>query len=151
MNKGGTFEAAGIGFTMVHADHTGGATLTVEEGQQVTRDFGAWGWILEFEDGTTVYHSGDTDVFGDMRLVADRFTHHGAADRRALHDGPRDAGMALDLIGASTVIPVHWGTFPALAGTPSSCATTPRPRSSGWTPATRGSTRPSGGPRGGSR
>jgi L-ascorbate metabolism protein UlaG (beta-lactamase superfamily) len=32
--------------------------------------------------------------------------------------GPRDAGMALDLIGASTVIPVHYGTFPVLAGTP---------------------------------
>jgi len=119
MNKGGTFEAAGIGFTMVHADHTGGATLTVGEGQ-VTRDFGAWGWILEFEDGTTVYHSGDTDVFGDMRLVAERFHPEITVLPIGGHYtmGPRDAGMALDLIGASTVIPVHWGTFPALAGTP---------------------------------
>jgi L-ascorbate metabolism protein UlaG (beta-lactamase superfamily) len=120
MNKGGTFEAAGIGFTMVHADHTGGATLTVGEGQQVTRDFGAWGWILEFEDGTTVYHSGDTDVFGDMRLIAERFHPEIAVLPIGGHYtmGPRDTGMALDLIGASTVIPVHWGTFPALAGTP---------------------------------
>lgn len=120
MNKGGTFEAAGIGFTMVHADHTGGATLTVGDGQQVTRDFGAWGWILEFEDGTTVYHSGDTDVFGDMRLVAERFHPEITVLPIGGHYtmGPRDAGMALEMIGASTVIPVHWGTFPALAGTP---------------------------------
>jgi L-ascorbate metabolism protein UlaG (beta-lactamase superfamily) len=119
MNFGGTFEAAGIGFTMVHADHSGGATLTSADGQ-VTRELGCWGWILEFEDGTTVYHSGDTDVFGDMRLIAERFHPEIAVLPIGGHYtmGPRDAGLALDMIGASTVIPVHYGTFPALAGTP---------------------------------
>jgi L-ascorbate metabolism protein UlaG (beta-lactamase superfamily) len=119
MNYGGTFEAAGIGFTMVHADHSGGATLTSADGQ-VTRELGCWGWILEFEDGTTVYHSGDTDVFGDMRLIAERFHPEIAVLPIGGHYtmGPRDAGLALDMIGASTVIPVHYGTFPALAGTP---------------------------------
>jgi L-ascorbate metabolism protein UlaG (beta-lactamase superfamily) len=119
MNKGGRFEAAGIGFTMVHADHTGGATLTVGDGQ-VTRDFGCWGWILEFEDRTTVYHTGDTDVFGDMRLIGERFHPEIAVLPIGGHYtmGPRDAGLALEMIGASTVIPVHYGTFPALAGTP---------------------------------
>ena len=63
MNKGGTVEAANIRFTMLHAEHTGGATLT-SGSEQVTRDFGCWGWVIEFEDGTTVYHSGDTDLFG---------------------------------------------------------------------------------------
>jgi L-ascorbate metabolism protein UlaG (beta-lactamase superfamily) len=119
MNKGGTFEAAGIRFTMLHADHTGGATLTIG-GEQVTRDLGCWGWILEFEDGTTVYHSGDTDVFGDMRLIAERFHPEVAVLPIGGHYtmGPADAALALDMIGASTVIPVHFGTFPALAGTP---------------------------------
>ena len=119
MNKGGSFEAAGIGFTMVHADHTGGATLGTGS-DQVTRDLGCWGWVIEFEDGTTVYHSGDTDLFGDMRLVRERYNPEIAVLPIGGHYtmGPRDAGMALDLIGASVVIPVHYGTFPILAGTP---------------------------------
>ena len=89
MNKGGTVEAAGIRFTMVHADHTGGATLGTGA-DQVTRDLGCWGWVIEFEDGTTVYHSGDTDLFGDMSLVRERHQPRDrrAADRRPLHDGP---------------------------------------------------------------
>ena len=119
MNKGGRFEAAGIGFTMVDAVHTGGATLN-ERGGQSTRELGCWGWVIEFEDGMTVYHSGDTDVFGDMRLVGERFSPEIAVLPIGGHYtmGPRDAGKALDLIGASTVIPVHYATFPALAGTP---------------------------------
>jgi L-ascorbate metabolism protein UlaG (beta-lactamase superfamily) len=118
MNKGGTFEAAGIGFTMVHAEHSGGATLNEANGQ-VTRELGCWGWVIEFEDGMTVYHSGDTDLFGDMRLVGERFNPEIAVLPIGGHYtmGPRDAGRAMDLIGASTVIPVHYATFPALAGT----------------------------------
>lgn len=119
MNKGGTVEAAGIRFTMTHADHTGGATLG-SGAEQVTRDLGCWGWVIEFEDGTTVYHSGDTDLFGDMRLVRERHNPEIAVLPIGGHYtmGPRDAAMALDLIGASMVIPVHYGTFPILAGTP---------------------------------
>lgn len=119
MNKGGTFEAAGIRFTMVHADHTGGATLT-DGGTAATREFGCWGWVIDFEDGTTVYQSGDTDLFGDMRLIGERFSPEIAVVPIGGHYtmGPADAGRALELIGAATVIPVHWGTFPALAGTP---------------------------------
>jgi len=119
MNKGGTFEAAGIGFTMVHADHSGGATLAQGEAQ-VTRELGSWGWILDFEDGTTVYHSGDTDVFGDMRLIGELYAPEVAVLPIGGHYtmGPRGAGMALDMIGAAAVIPVHYATFPALAGTP---------------------------------
>lgn len=119
MNKGGTFEAAGVRFTMVQADHTGGATLT-EGGKQVTRELGCWGWLLEFENGIRVYHSGDTDVFGDMRLVAERFRPEIAVLPIGGHYtmGPEDAGRAIDLLRVSTVIPVHYGTFPALSGTP---------------------------------
>src|SRR5918992_6254978 len=119
MNKGGRVEAAGIGFTMVHADHTGGATLTSGDGQ-VTRDLGCWGWVIEFEDGTRVYHSGDTALFGDMALVGERWSPAIAVLPIGGHYtmGPDDAGRALLMIGAPTVVPVHYGTFPLLAGTP---------------------------------
>ncbi|MBW3613129.1 MAG: MBL fold metallo-hydrolase, partial [Chloroflexi bacterium] len=119
MNKGGTFEAAGIGFTMVRADHTGGMTLT-DGDAPLTRELGCWGWVMEFEDGTTVYHSGDTDLFGDMQLIGERFSPEVAVLPIGGHYtmGPRDAGRAADLVGASTVIPVHYATLPVLAGTP---------------------------------
>lgn len=119
MNKGGTFEAAGIRLTMVHADHTGGMSLTGAEAP-ITRDLGCWGWILEFEDGTTVYHSGDTDVFGDMRLIGERYQPEVAVMPIGGHYtmDARGAGTALDLVGAAAVIPVHYATFPILVGTP---------------------------------
>jgi L-ascorbate metabolism protein UlaG (beta-lactamase superfamily) len=117
MNKGGTFEAAGIQFTMVHAEHSGAVTLT--GGGPTSREVGCWGWVLRFEDGTVVYHTGDTDLFGDMALVRDRWAPTIAILPIGGHYtmGPRDGGTAADLIGARTVIPVHYATFPILAGT----------------------------------
>jgi L-ascorbate metabolism protein UlaG (beta-lactamase superfamily) len=118
MNKGGTFEAAGIRFTMVRADHTGGATLTGGD-VATTRELGCWGWIIDFEDGTTVYHSGDTDVFGDMALIGERFAPEYAVLPIGGHYtmGPTDAARAIEMINVSAVLPVHFGTFPILAGT----------------------------------
>lgn len=123
MNKGGRFDAAGIGFTMVHAEHTGGVTITGGDAA-VTRDLGCWGWLLEFEDGTRVYHTGDTDLFGDMALVRDRWAPTITVLPIGGHYtmGPADAARAVALIGAKMVIPVHYGTFPALAGTPAQLA-----------------------------
>ena len=123
MNKGGTVEAAGIGFTMVSAEHTGGVTIT-GAGPAATREMGCWGWVLRFEDGTTVYHSGDTDLFGDMALVRERWTPTVAVLPIGGHFtmGPADAARAVALVGARTVIPVHYGTFPILTGTPAELA-----------------------------
>jgi L-ascorbate metabolism protein UlaG (beta-lactamase superfamily) len=123
MNKGGRFEAAGIGFSMVHAEHTGGVTITGGDAA-VTRDLGCWGWLLEFEDGTRVYHTGDTDLFGDMALVRDRWAPTITVLPIGGHYtmGPADAGRAVGLIGAKVAIPVHYATFPALAGTPAQLA-----------------------------
>jgi L-ascorbate metabolism protein UlaG (beta-lactamase superfamily) len=123
MNKGGRFEAAGIGLTMVHAEHTGGVTVT-GGGADATREVGCWGWLLEFEDGARVYHSGDTDLFGDMALVKDRWAPTITVLPIGGHYtmGPADAGRAVALIGTRVVIPVHYGTFPALAGTPAQLA-----------------------------
>jgi L-ascorbate metabolism protein UlaG (beta-lactamase superfamily) len=123
MNKGGTVEAAGIGFTMVHAEHSGGITVT-GSGPEATREVGCWGWVIRFEDGTVVYHTGDTDLFGDMALVKDRWSPTIAILPIGGHYtmGPADAARAVALIGARTVIGVHYGTFPILAGTPTELA-----------------------------
>lgn len=119
MNLGGRVEAGGVGLTMVNAVHSGGATLA-KQGVGVTREMGCWGWVLDFEDGTVVYQSGDTDVFGDMALIGERFHPAIAVLPIGGHYtmGPVDAGRAADLVGASTVIPVHYATFPILTGTP---------------------------------
>jgi len=81
---------------------------------------GCWGWVLEFEDGTIVYHSGDTDVFGDMGLIGQRFHPSVAVVPIGGHYtmDPVGAARAVDLVGAAIVIPVHYGTFPVLVGTP---------------------------------
>jgi L-ascorbate metabolism protein UlaG (beta-lactamase superfamily) len=123
MNKGGSFEAAGIRLTMVRADHTGGATLTGGD-RQHTVELGCWGWVFEFEDGTVVYQSGDTDLFGDMRLIGERFSPTIAVLPIGGHYtmGPAEAARAAEWLGVRAVLPVHHGTFPALAGTPDELA-----------------------------
>jgi L-ascorbate metabolism protein UlaG (beta-lactamase superfamily) len=122
MNRGGTFTAAGIDLTMVHAEHSGAVTLT--GGGPTTREVGCWGWVIGFEDGTVVYHTGDTALFGDMALVRDRWAPTIAVLPIGGHYtmGPHDAARAIELIGAQTVIPVHYATFPILAGTPDELA-----------------------------
>jgi len=119
MNKGGRVEAAGIGLTMVHAEHSGGVTVA-SAGTEATREVGCWGWLLEFEDGTRVYHTGDTDLFGDMALVKDRWAPTIAVLPIGGHYtmGPREAALAIELLGVQEVLPIHYGTFPILTGTP---------------------------------
>ncbi len=122
MNTGGTVEAAGIKLRMFHAEHTGGVTIT-GAGPDVTRDIGCWGWLLEFEDGTRVYHSGDTDLFGDMALVREWGAKVAVLPIGGHYTmGPEGAARAVALSGVSTVIPVHYATFPILAGTPAQLA-----------------------------
>lgn len=118
MNKGGTVEAAGLRVTMVRADHSAGgwhaeAGVPLYLGEPV-------GFIVELEDGLRIYHAGDTDVFGDMRLIAE--LHHPDLAFLPIGGhftmGPRQAAMAVELLGVGTVVPIHYGTFPLLTGTP---------------------------------
>ncbi|PLS80112.1 MAG: metal-dependent hydrolase [Chloroflexi bacterium] len=117
-NLGGTVEAAGVKFTMTPAmhssSHTDDAGNIVYLGQPV-------GYVMEFGDGTVVYHSGDTCVFGDMRIIGELYRPDVAILPIGgwFTMGPRQAAYAARLIGAPRVIPEHWGTFPILAGTPS--------------------------------
>ncbi|MGZ6313461.1 MAG: metal-dependent hydrolase [Candidatus Limnocylindrales bacterium] len=118
MNKGGTVEVAGIKVTMVHADHSAGdwnadAGVPLYLGEPV-------GFVVELENGRRIYHAGDTDVFGDMRLIGELHPPDVAFLPIGGHFtmGPREAAMAVQLLGVKTVVPIHYGTFPILAGTP---------------------------------
>jgi L-ascorbate metabolism protein UlaG (beta-lactamase superfamily) len=117
MNKGGTVEIDGIKFNMTHALHSGGL---IEDGGRITYLGDAAGYVIEFENGTKVYAAGDTALFGDMELIA-RYLEPEVAilpigDHFTM--GPRQAAAALELLGCRRCVPVHWGTFPALIGTP---------------------------------
>ncbi|HVL80600.1 MAG TPA: metal-dependent hydrolase [Actinomycetota bacterium] len=116
MNIGGTVEARGVRFTMTPAVHSCGI---LDEGQIVYGGSAA-GYVIEFPGGLRVYHSGDTTVFGDMQLIAELYRPDicllPIGDLYTM--GPLEAAHAVKLLGARTVVPLHFGTFPALTGTP---------------------------------
>ena len=80
----------------------------------------ATGLVLGFENGTTIYFAGDTCVFGDMQLIGRIYSPDVAVLPIGGHFtmDPREAAVALELLGAKRCIPCHYGTFPLLAGTP---------------------------------
>ena len=115
-NKGGTVDIDGIKVTLVHAEHTCGIT---ENGNLI---YGgeACGLVIEFENGFTIYFAGDTDVFGDMALIAE-LSHFDVAflpigDFYTM--GPERAAKAAQLLKVHTVVPMHFATFPILVGRP---------------------------------
>jgi L-ascorbate metabolism protein UlaG (beta-lactamase superfamily) len=116
-NKGGTHEFDGIKVTLVHAEHSCGIT----DGDQIVYGGEACGLVIEFENGFTIYFAGDTDVFGDMKLIAE--LHELDAVFLPIGDyytmSPKRAAKAVELLGAKTVVPMHFGTFPPLVGRPS--------------------------------
>jgi L-ascorbate metabolism protein UlaG (beta-lactamase superfamily) len=80
----------------------------------------ATGYIIRFEEGLTVYFAGDTSIFGDMRLIGEMYSPRIAflpiGDLYTM--GPEQAARACELLGVKQVVPMHYGTFPALTGTP---------------------------------
>jgi len=118
MNKGGTVETAGIRVTMVHADHSAGdwhpgGETTLYLGEPV-------GFVVDLENGFRFYFAGDTALFGDMRLIRELYRPELAFLPIGGHFtmGPRDAALATEFLGVKHVIPIHYGTYPKLAGTP---------------------------------
>jgi L-ascorbate metabolism protein UlaG (beta-lactamase superfamily) len=75
---------------------------------------------VSLENGQTIYFAGDTDVFSDMRLIGEMYKPEIAflpiGDLYTM--GPRQAAKACELLGVKQVVPMHYGTFPALTGTP---------------------------------
>ena len=116
MNPGGTLHMLGLSITMVQAVHSS----SVEDNGQVVYTGIASGYVIKFEDGTTVYFAGDTSIFGDMRLIGEMYKPTiGFLPIGDLYTmGPEEAAKACELLGIKQVVPMHYGTFPALTGTP---------------------------------
>jgi L-ascorbate metabolism protein UlaG (beta-lactamase superfamily) len=118
-NKGGTVEKDGIKITFTDAKHSSSA---FDNGSFVYLGEPA-GLVIELEDGKKVYFAGDTCVFGDMALIGRIYE----PDLAVLPIGghytmdPREAAVALELLGVKRCVPCHYGTFPLLAGTPEEC------------------------------
>ncbi len=117
MNKGGTQTVAGVKITMVHAVHSCG----IQDGDETVYGGEACGYVLEFSNGVKFYHAGDTNVFSDMAIIRDLYAPKivmlPIGDHFTM--SPREAAYACKLLQPETVIPMHFGTFPVLTGTPS--------------------------------
>jgi L-ascorbate metabolism protein UlaG (beta-lactamase superfamily) len=115
-NLGGTVDVDGIKVTLVHAEHSCG----ISDGDKIIYGGQACGFVIEFENGFTIYFAGDTDVFGDMALIAELSQFDVAflpiGDLYTM--GPHRAAKAVELLGVKTVVPMHFGTFPPLTGRP---------------------------------
>ena len=118
MNKGGTMSVDGLNVTMLDAKHSSGLDM----GSEVIPGGEAAGFLIEFENGFKVYHAGDTAVFGDMKIIGDLYKPHMVLlPIGGLYTmDPREAAYACKLLKPKYILGMHYGTFPALAGTPSS-------------------------------
>ncbi|MDY6851511.1 MAG: MBL fold metallo-hydrolase, partial [Thermodesulfobacteriota bacterium] len=118
-NKGATADFDGVKITMLEAYHSAGAQLTGFAG--TNRFVGeAVGYILEFENGLKIYHSGDTSLMGNMKtIIGDFYKPHIAIlpIGGVFTMGPKEAAFACKLIKPQIVIPEHYGTFPVLIQT----------------------------------
>jgi L-ascorbate metabolism protein UlaG (beta-lactamase superfamily) len=113
INKGGTVSVDGVKVTLTHANHSSSAPDGTYTGESC-------GMVLEVEDGFRIYFAGDTNVFGDMSLVGRIYAPDVAVLPIGDHFtmGPREAAVALELLGVVRCVPSHYGTFGLLTGTP---------------------------------
>jgi L-ascorbate metabolism protein UlaG (beta-lactamase superfamily) len=119
MNKGGTVDVDGITITMTDANHSSSA---FENGTFVYLGEPA-GIVLGVEDAARIYFAGDTNVFGDMELIGRLYEPDlpvlPIGDHYTM--GPKEAALAAELLGATRMLPCHYGTFPLLTGTLDAC------------------------------
>jgi L-ascorbate metabolism protein UlaG (beta-lactamase superfamily) len=120
MNLGGTVQLEDVAATMVEAKHSAGA-----QDKDGTYYAGvAAGFVLTIADGPVLYHAGDTTVFGDMKLIRELYRPSVAMLPIGGHFtmGPKEAALATRFLEPEIVLPLHWGTFPILTGTPQELA-----------------------------
>jgi L-ascorbate metabolism protein UlaG (beta-lactamase superfamily) len=126
MNKGGSQDIGGVRITMTDARHSSGY---VDNGQMVYMGEPA-GYVVRLEDGMSIYFAGDTCLFGDMRLIGELYAPTIAflpiGDRFTMD--PVQAARAAEFLGVKQIVPMHWGTFPLLTGTPDALKTLVEPR-----------------------
>ena len=116
MGVGGTVKVAGLDVSMVPAVHTS----SVVENDTIVYLGVPVGFVVRMEDGRSFYFAGDTALFGDMRLIREIYSPEIAflpiGDHYTM--GPDAAARACALLGVRQVVPMHYGTFPVLTGTP---------------------------------
>ena len=126
MNKGGSQEVAGLRVTMTDARHSSGFV----DGDRMVYMGEPAGYVVRLEDGRTLYFAGDTCLFGDMSLIGEMYRPDIAflpiGDRFTMD--PAAAGRACAMLGVKQVVPMHWGTFPLLTGTPAELKKLVEPR-----------------------
>ena len=115
MNKGGTITSKGLRITMTDARHSS----SFDENGIVYLGEPA-GFVVTLENGQVIYYAGDTALFGDMKIIGELYSPDIAflpiGDRFTM--GPDTAALAARWLGVKQVVPMHYGTFPLLTGTP---------------------------------
>jgi L-ascorbate metabolism protein UlaG (beta-lactamase superfamily) len=116
MNIGGTVRWEGIEVTLVPAIHSS----TISDGDASIAAGAPGGFVIRLENGFVVFHAGDTTVFEGMSLIGRLYSPDVAllpiGDHYTMD--PRQAAEAIRLLGVDCVIPIHYGTWPILTGTP---------------------------------
>jgi L-ascorbate metabolism protein UlaG (beta-lactamase superfamily) len=116
MGVGGTVDVKGLKISMTPAVHT---SSIEDDGQQLYVGT-ATGFVVRMEDGRAIYFAGDTALFGDMRLIREMYAPEIAflpiGDHYTMN--PAAAAKACEMLGVRQVVPMHYGTFPVLTGSP---------------------------------
>jgi L-ascorbate metabolism protein UlaG (beta-lactamase superfamily) len=117
IQKGGTAQVGGVKVTAVNAFHS--SSIQTEDGSVIYAGE-PLGYILEFESGFRLYHAGDTGLFGDMRLIGELYRPNLALlpIGNQVVMSPFEAAHAARLLNVRHVVPIHYGTFDFLTGTP---------------------------------
>lgn len=125
MGFGGTVHVAGLDVTMVPAVHTS----SIVENDTIVYLGQPAGFVVKMENEQTIYFAGDTALFGDMRLIGEMYSPDVAflpiGDHFTM--GPDAAARAARMLGVRQVVPMHYGTFPLLTGTPDQLKTLVEP------------------------
>ena len=115
MNKGGSITVKGLRITLTEAIHSSSF-----DDNGIVYLGEPCGFVVKLENGQTIYFAGDTALFTDMKLIGELYQPDIAflpiGDRFTM--GPDTAAMAAKWLGVRQVVPMHWGTFPVLTGTP---------------------------------
>ena len=111
-NKGGTVHFDDFSVTMVNANHS-----SSYKGQYAGDPAGL---VLSFEDDICLYHMGDTNIFGDLKLYGELYEPTVVLAPIGDHFtmGPEEAAYAVEMLDPAIAVPIHYGTWPPIASDP---------------------------------
>jgi len=116
MNLGGSYTYKDVTISMVEARHSS----SIQDGKETIYAGEPAGFVIAAENAPVLYHAGDTSLFSDMRVIKDLYSPEIGMIPIGDHFtmGPKAAAKAVNYLGLKTVVPIHYGTFPQLSGTP---------------------------------